>query len=179
MARTLISGVLVAVLVAVVTLTGAAIGITSVWPVLLAAAVGLALAPVTIGRLAALVVGAVLGWVFFAIRAGFLPDVPAARALTVVGGVLVLTAIAAVTLDRAPLWAGLAGYAVFTGLYEPLHAARPTAFLTESPLALLTVLLAIAIGYAIAAVAELFGGAARPEYTDSVPAVVNVDGEVA
>lgn len=179
MARTVISGVLVAVLVAVVTMIGSAIGITSVWPVLLAAAVGLALAPVTIGRLAAMVVGAIVGWVFFAVRAGFLPDVAAARALTVVGGVLVLTAIAAVSMDRAPLWAGLAGYAAFTGLYEPLNAANPTAFLAESPVALLTVLLATAIGFAIAEVADLLGGAARSESTDSSPAGVNVDGEVA
>jgi hypothetical protein len=158
MARTVIHGVVVAVLVAILAAVGSAIGITTVWPVLLGVAVGLAAWPLSLGRVGAFVLGAVVSWVAMAMYAGFLPHVAFSRALIVLIGVMLLTIVAALTADLVPLWAGLVGYAAFTGLYEPLYAESPTLFLSESPGALLTVLLAGAVGLAIAGLATLVTG---------------------
>ncbi|MBS3942570.1 MAG: hypothetical protein KG028_16555 [Actinobacteria bacterium] len=155
MTRTVLSGAVIALLAAVLAVTGSALGITTLWPVLLAAAVGIAGGRLTVGRVAAFVVGAVASFVAMAVSAGMLPAVPAAEAVVVVVGVLVLTAIAAVTGERVPLWAGLVGYAVLAAYYEPAFAARPTAFLAEAPVALVTVLLAAALGAAAATLVDL------------------------
>lgn len=155
MARTVIRGVVIAVVAALVAVTGNAIGIDTVWPVLLAAAVGLAVAPVTMGRVAAFVVGAGVSWLVLALRAGFLPDLAASQALVIAVGVLLLTALAALTAERLPLWASLAGLVAFAGYYEPTYAASPTRFLAESPIALVTVLLAAAVGFVAALVTDL------------------------
>ena len=155
MIRTVVSGAVVALVAAAVAAWGDVLGITTFWPLLLAVAVGLAVAPVTLGRTIAIVVGAVTSWFVLALRAGFLPDVAAARAVAVVTAIVVLTVVAAATKGRVPLWAGLAGYAAFAGLYEPMFAANPTAFLTESPVALLVVLLSAGLGVVAATVADL------------------------
>jgi hypothetical protein len=160
MGRTVIHGAIVAVLVALIAAVGSAIGITTVWPVLLAVAVGLAAWPLSLGRVGAFVLGAVVGWLAMALRAGFLPDTAFARALVVLVGVVLIAAVAALTSDLVPLWAGLAGYAAFAGFYEPMFADAPTLFLSESPGALVTVLLAGGLGMAIAGLAELVTGPA-------------------
>ncbi len=166
MARTALIGAVVMLLTALVVVGGAPLGITTVWPVLLAIGVGLAARPVTIGRIAAYGIGAAAAWAAIALGAGALPQTAIADAIAVLAALLVLTTIAAVTADRFPLWAGLAGYAAFAGYYEPIHAANPTLFLTESPVALLTVLLAGAIGFAIAGVADLLtAGVSEPQST--------------
>ena len=169
MTRTVLSGAVIALLAAVLAVAGSALGITTLWPVLLAAAVGIVGGRVTVGRMAAFVIGAAASFVAMAVTAGVLPAVPAAEAVVVVVGVLVLTAIASVTGDRVPLWAGLAGYAVFAAYYEPAFADRPTAFLAEAPVALVTVLLATALGAAAATLVDLLStrGAAVP--ADELP----------
>ncbi|MFA9443856.1 hypothetical protein [Egicoccus sp. AB-alg6-2] len=146
MARTVLTGAVIALLAAGLAVVGGALGITTLWPVLLAVAIGLAGGRTTAGRVVAYVTGAAASFVAMAVTAGVLPALPAATAVVVVVAILVLTAIAAVTGDRVPLWAGLAGYAAFAAFYEPLFAARPTAFLAEAPVALVTVLLATALG---------------------------------
>jgi len=175
MARTAISGAVVVVLAAGLVVSGSAIGITTIWPVLLAIAVGLAARPLTIGRVVAYVAGAIISWVMLAVRAGYLPDVVASEAVVLVVGVVLLTILAVLTADRVPLWAGLAGYAAFAGLYEPMFAEVPTAFLTESPAALVTVLLAAGAGILIAEVADLATGGRR----GTAERVELVDGGVA
>jgi hypothetical protein len=170
MARTALTGALVALLTALVVAAGSFLGITTIWPVLLAVAVGLAAGHVTLGRVIAYVVGAITSWVAMAIGAGVLPQALVSDVLVVVIGLAILTAVAALTADRVPLWAGLAGYAAFAAFYEPIFAANPTLFLSESPVALLTVLLAAALGIAIATVAELLtaGAGRRVVTTDEV-----------
>ena len=166
MARTALIGAVVALLTALVVVGGGLLGITTIWPVLLAVGVGLAARPVTIGRIAAYAVGTLAAWAAIALGAGALPQTAIADAISVVAALLILTAIAAVTADRFPLWAGLAGYAAFAGYYGPLYDANPTLFLSESPVALLTVLLAGAIGFAIAGVADLLtAGVSDPQNT--------------
>jgi hypothetical protein len=158
--RILVCGAVVAGAAALLAFAGPALGIETIWPVLLAVAVGLAAGPPTLGRVGAMVLGASLGWVLLAVRAGFLPQVPSSQALTLVAGLLLLAAVAALSSDVVPLWAGLAGLAAFTGFYEPTYTASPTTFLADSPVALVTVLLAIGIGSAVAAVASTLGAVA-------------------
>jgi hypothetical protein len=148
MTRTVLTGAVVALLVAVLAIGGSALGISTIWPVLLAVAVATAARNVTLGRVAAFVIGAVLGWVLFAVYAGTLPQTASSRAILAVVAVLVLTALAAVTGDRVSLAAGLIGYAAFAALYEPVYADTPTLFLSQSPIALLTVLFSGALGVA-------------------------------
>lgn len=161
MKHTLVAGIVVAVVAAAVAAFGGAVGVTTVWPVLLAVAVGAASGSPTPGRAIAFVVGAVVSLVALGARAAAFPDVAAARAGAVAVAVLIIAVIAMVSGGRAPMWAGLAGYAGFAALYEPTFASSPTTFLTDAPQALLVI--AIATGLGIVAV-QLFalvsGGAA-------------------
>jgi hypothetical protein len=52
--------------------------------------------------------------------------------MLVVLGVGVLTLLAAVTNGLLPLWAGLAGYALFAGYYGPIYADSPTTFAADA-----------------------------------------------
>lgn len=79
--------------------------------------------------------------------------------------VLILTAVAALSAGLLPLWAGLAGFAAFAGLYEPVSVASPTTFLTDAPLALVTVLLALGLG-ALTALGATLLGATTPARSD-------------
>lgn len=158
MTRTVVHGAIVAVLAALLAAIGSAIGIPTIWPVLLGVAVGLAVWPMSLGRVGAFALGAVVSWGVMALRAGVLPDLGLSRALIVLIGIVLIAAVAVVTADHVPLWAGLVGYAAFAALYEPMFADSPTLFLSESPGALLTVLLSGGVGLAIAGLADLLTG---------------------
>lgn len=136
-------------------LAGGALGLDHAWPVLLAAAVGLAAGPARPGRIAAYVTGATAAWLGAAAGAAALPQTAGARGLVVGAAVATLAAVAAASRQRLPLWAGLAGYAAFAALYQPMYAARPTAFLAESPAALQSILLAGALGFLAPLLADL------------------------
>ena len=177
MARTALIGAVVALLVALVAMGGGLLGITTIWPVLLAVGVGLAARPVTVGRIAAYAIGAGAGWVATALTAGVLPQTAISDAIAVVAALVIIIALAAVTADQFPLWAGLAGYAAFAGYYEPIYAANPTLFLSESPVALLTVLLAGAIGFAIASLADLLTAGASEQQSSVDDHVLMTEGE--
>jgi hypothetical protein len=179
MVRTAYSGAIVALVAAVVVVMGTSIGITNLWPVLLAAAIGLAATTgSTVGRVASFVIGSVLGLVVFALQAGLLPATASAELVLVVLGVALVTGVGIVSAGHLPMWAALAGFAAFNGLYAPTYASTPTAFLTDAPIALLTLLLASASGGAAAMAVDLLAG---PE-TARTPRPATVDlneGEVA
>ncbi|MTV25324.1 hypothetical protein FTX61_07870 [Nitriliruptoraceae bacterium ZYF776] len=177
MTRTIIAGAVLAVLAGLLAAGGDALGITTVWPVLLAAAVGLVAGRATIGRTVGVVLGAGLGFAAMALRAGFLPDTGVSQAIVVVLAIVVLTVVAAVSSGAVPLWSGLVGYGAFVGLYEPLYADNPTAFLAEAPPTLLVVVLATALGTLAAVLAELGGdqaGAGARDARTGVPATAEV-----
>lgn len=171
MTRTAVIGAVVLVLAALVAAGGGTIGITTVWPVLLGVAVGLASAPATLGRIAAYVVGALASWAAMALGAALLPQSGVADAIALLVGLAIVVVIAAVTADQVPLWAGLVGYAAFAGLYEPVFAANPTLFLSESPVALMTVLLAGALGMAVASFAALVAPSGSRDAQPDMPSV--------
>lgn len=172
--RILIRGAVLALVAAVLAVTGGALGIDTLWPVLLAAAIGLSAVPLSAGRAAAFVSGTLVSWLTFTVRVGLLPDTVASQAVVVVLGIALVTAIAATTADLAPLWAGLAGYVAFAALYEPVHAAGSASLLGDSAVALVTVLLATAFGFGAALLGDLLT-MTRPSHVESALA----DGEVA
>lgn len=169
MSSTVVRGAVIALVAALVAVTGNAFGIDAVWPVLLAIAVGLAAAHLSAGRVVAFVVGAVVSWLMFALRAALLPDLALSQALLLVVGVLLLTLMAALSSERLPLWAGLVGYAAFSAHYEPIYALTPTRFLAESPISLVTVLLAAAVGFIGAVVAQIVTGSMTPDASPDQP----------
>lgn len=170
---TFLQPALVAAMAVGVILAGGTLDLEHAWPVLLAAAVGLA-GPARPGRIAAYVAGAMTAWTGAAIGAAALPQTAGAQALVVTGAVTVLAAIAAASRRRMPLWAGLAGYAAFAALYQPMYAARPTAFLTESPAALQTILLAGAIGFLAALLPDFAPARRRAAATSATSADATV-----
>ncbi len=132
------------------------LGLTSPWPVLLVVAVALA-RPMHPGPIAAVVVGAAAWWIGMGLRAGVLADTTSSLVIAAVVAVLLCTAVAAVSGERLPLWASLVGIAAFGGIYEPMFAAEPTRFMSQSLLALATVGVAVGIGALTGVVADLLG----------------------
>lgn len=154
MRRILLAGLLLAVLVIGLAAASRLIALDTVWPILLAAGVALVPGGATMTRVGALLAGAAAGWLGFAVRVGVLPDVPVAQGLGLAVAVLVVTAVAVATADRVPLWAGLAGVAIFSGMYEAAFRADPAAFVADSTVAFTSVLLAAALGAAAGMIAS-------------------------
>ena len=98
-------------------------------------------------------VGFVLAWIGYALRAGVLPDTggPAA-ALAAFLVIMLLTGVCAATMGWMPLWAGLLGIAAIAGAYEFAFGIDPTAFTSQSVTAATTVLLASSVGFLVGAV---------------------------
>lgn len=151
---TLLRGVVVAGVAALVVAVPAAIGLASPWPVLLVAGVAFA-RPARPGVAGAVLLGAVAWWAAMALRAGVLPDAAWAEVAAAVLAIAVCVTAAAASNDRLPLFAGLAGAATFAGLYEPVFADAPTQFLTSSPLAFGAVVVATGLGFLAAMLVEL------------------------
>jgi hypothetical protein len=97
-------------------------------------------------RIGGFLVGFAAAWAGYAARAGMLPDMAAGRAVAVFAVLVVLVAVAVVSGEHVPLWAMLVGSAAMVGAYEQTYAASPSLFLTDSPTAATTVLLAAALG---------------------------------
>ena len=150
----LLRGAIVAGAVALAVVLSTAIGLSSPWPVLLTAAVAL-VRPLRPGPVVALLVGASAWWLAMALRAGVLADSTSSEVIAAVIAVAICTVAAAASREWMPLWAGLAGAAVFAGLYEPVFADSPTHFLTDSPLAFASVVVAVGLGTVAAAVAAV------------------------
>lgn len=132
----------------------------------LGAVVGLVPDRSVAGRTGAFVFGALAAWLGFALRAGVLPDIPMGRAIASVVVVVAITALAALTAGRLPLWSGLVGSGAMLGAYETTFATTPTGFLADSTTAMTTVLVSAALGLLVAStLQEVLGTALAP--TDS------------
>lgn len=144
--RPLIVTAVAVALVVILTFLDPGLGSAGIWPVLIALAVGVAAVP-SLGRVLAFAVGAGAAWVAFALRAGFLPDLDSGRAIAIATAVLIVGILGVATRDRLPVWAGIAGLAVYGAAYAPTFAEEPTLFLTDSVVALGQVGLAAGIGF--------------------------------
>lgn len=149
MIRTLWAGGVLALVLLLAALGGPALGLATLWPVVLAAAVGLAASDGHVGRAGAFVVGVLTGWLALAVRAGFLPDVALGRAGVALLAVAIVTGVALASAGRVPLWASLVGLAAFSAAYEPVYADSPTTFLADSPVAAATLLLGAGLGFLV------------------------------
>ena len=149
--RTLIEGVILLVVVGLLVDHGGQIGSElpqlALLGVLLGAVVALVPHRSPAGRAGAFAVGFLAAFVGYTMRAGFLPAIPLGRAIAAMAVVALITAVAVVSADRLPLWAGLIGAGTMVGAYEATFRATPTEFTTQSVATATTVLLAAGIGF--------------------------------
>jgi hypothetical protein len=113
-------------------------------------------------RLAGFLAGIVVAWIGFFIRAALLPDTATGRALTVGLVVLLCAIIAAVSMERLPLWTLLVGAAAMSGAYEYTYAAAPPEVATTSVTAVTTLLVASAVGFLVGALLAPRGDTPAP-----------------
>lgn len=106
-------------------------------------------------RALALVGGVGVGWLGYAVRAGFLPDIAAGRAIAAGLAVALVTVMVVASSGRLPLWSGLLGLGALAGAYETTFAVTPTSFVVDSTTAVTCVLVTLSIGLLVATAAEL------------------------
>jgi hypothetical protein len=151
MRRSLIAGLVLAVFAALIIGLGELFGLDLQPVALLGAALGgvLGLVPhrFPLGKLGGFVLGFVIAWIGYALRAAVLPDAPGGRAVAVLVVVALIAGACAISADRVPMWSALLGAAAIAGAYEEIYTNAPSQFLKESPTAATTVLLASALGY--------------------------------
>ena len=151
MRRGLVVGLLLAVFAALIIGLGQLFGFDLQHVALLGAALGgvLGLVPhqTPLGKLGGFLLGFVVAWIGFALRAAVLPDSAGGRAVAAFIVVGVLGVVCAISMGKLPLWSALVGAAAIVGAYEETYTNAPSQFLKESPGAGTTVLLAVALGY--------------------------------
>ena len=152
--RTILTGIALAVGVALLVDHAAQLGTDMTNVALLGAALGAVAGLVPDGspftRITGALVGMVLAQVGYGVRAAVLPDIPAGRAIAAAVVVIALTAVAAASANRIRLWSLLLGAGAFVGAYETVYVASPTTFVADSFAMATAVSLGAALGFAIA-----------------------------
>ena len=100
-----------------------------------------------LGKLGGFALGFVTTWAFFGIRAALLPDTTMGRAVAAFLVVLIAGVGVAISNGRVPFWSVLVGVAAMSGAYETSFTDSPPQFMTTSPLAATSVLLAAGFGF--------------------------------
>ena len=113
-------------------------------------------------RLVGFAAGLAAAWVGYLVRAGFLPDSVAGRAVSIVMVLAVCVVVAAATAGRIPLWAPLLGAAAMVGAYEYTYAAAPPEVTSTSVSAVTSLLMTAAIGFLAVALTSPRLQAAEP-----------------
>jgi hypothetical protein len=148
MKRYILAGLALAVLTAAV--TGLGLLGPDASSVLLGLALGGALGLVpggaVAGRAGGFVLGAVLAWAGYLLRAGALPDTASGRAVAAFVVLALCTAAFAISRGRLPLWSLLLGVVGVVGAYEATYAADPSAVTSTSVEVVSSLLLTSAIG---------------------------------
>lgn len=157
MRRTLMTGLVVAASVTVLALVGDALGLVTVWPLVLATGAGLMFGVPRLRHAVALLAGATVALVSTTGAVALLPATAAGRAIGVGAALLLATGAAAASRMRLPLGLLLIGLAVMTALLEPLQTAGPVVFVAEAPRAATALLVSIGLGLLVAQVAALVG----------------------
>lgn len=155
MRKTLLVGLGLTLAAVLVVVVGAALDLELGPVALLGVAVGAVIALVPdstlLLRLGGFVGGIVAAWVGYLLRAGMLPDSAGGLAVFVAVVMLLCLGIAAAALGRIPLWSTLLGAAALAGAYEYTYAAAPPEVASTSMTAVTSLLLAAAVGFAVAA----------------------------
>jgi hypothetical protein len=178
MRKTLLVGLVLAVAAVLVVWLSAAFDLGLEPVVLLGAALGAVVALVPdrtpLIRLAGFAGGFVAAWIGYFIRAALLPDTAGGRGVAVGLVVLLCVAIAAISMDRLPLWTTLLGTAALSGAYEFTFAAAPPEVASTSLSTATTLLFSVAVGFLAAA---LVASVDRPDGAGTNdPEVVHEDG---
>jgi len=166
MLRSLLSCLVLALCAAVVLMIGGGSDLEHV--ALLGAALGgvIGLVPhnPALGKLGGFAVGFMAAWIAFGIRAAVLPDTTVGRAIAAFLVILVCGAVAVISAGKVPLWSALIGAAAIVGAYETSYTTSPSEFLTTSPQAATTVLLAAGFGFIGTTIVNTFirGAEAEP-----------------
>jgi hypothetical protein len=159
----LTSGLVLAVITALVIGSSDLLGLDLQHVALLGAALGGALAlvphPSEWGRLVGFFLGFLAAWLGYALRAAVLPDAAAGRAVAALLVIGVVTVVAAASAGRIPFWSGLIGVAAMVGAYEEAYTSAPSQFVGDSTEAATAILLAAALGYLATSLATLLRGA--------------------
>ena len=160
--RTCVAGGALALVAGVLADQGSVLGAdlphTALLGAALGAVVGLVPDRTLAGRVGGFLMGFVAAWLGYALRAGYLPDIPMGRAIAAVAVVAVVTGVAVLTNGRLPLWSGLVGVGALLGAYETTFTQTPTTFLADSLTAVTTVLVAGAFGILASTLAEDVSG---------------------
>jgi hypothetical protein len=151
MRRSLLSGLVLAAFAALIIGLGQLFGLDLQHVALMGAALGgvLGLVPhdFPLGKLGGFLIGFVVAWIGFALRAAVLPDSAGGRAAAAFIVVAVVAVACAASAGRVPLWSALLGAAAIVGAYEETYTNAPSQFLKESPTSGTTVLFAVALGF--------------------------------
>lgn len=114
--------------------------------VALGAVIGLVPDRTNTQKVVGFLVGFLVAWVGYAARAAILPDSVTGRTIAIFVVLLVASLIAFASSGRLPAWSMLVGMAALAGAYEATYIAAPAQFMAESPIAVTSVLLAVAMG---------------------------------
>ncbi len=153
MKRVFIAGVLLALGAAVLVLVSDSLGL-GLKSVLLATAIGGAVGLLhksgPIPRVGSFLVGFVIAWLSYFLRAGLLPDSMIGHVIYVVVVIVLITVICGLTRDRLPFWSALLGAALFIGGYDFLFVTAPYNVITESTTTAPALLLPFAVAFLLA-----------------------------
>jgi hypothetical protein len=180
MKRTLIGGVVLALVAAAAVYIGDALNLGLGNP-LLGVGVGgaLALAPGDrkLGRLAGFLVGVILAVLGYGLNAQFLPASSGGVAVTAIITLGLATAAAALSFGRMPLWSLLLGVGAFVGSYDYVYNDKPYDFLSSAPTTLGAFLVTFGIGYLAAALVDWLFPEEEAQPEASEPEMVSVGSE--
>lgn len=153
MKRVFIAGVLLAIGAAILVFVSDSLGL-GLKSVLLATAIGGAVGLIQrggpIARVGSFLVGFVIGWLSYFLRAGLLPDSMIGHVIAVVVVILLITVICGLTKDRLPFWSALLGAGLFIGGYDFLFASAPYNVISESTATAPALLLPFAVAFLLA-----------------------------
>jgi hypothetical protein len=158
---TLLGGLVVAVSTAALALVGGALGLETLWPVVLGAGVGLLLGVPRPQHVVGLIAGGTVAALGAAAELLLLPDAPFSKALAVAVALVVLTLLSALGRRQVSLAVLLIGWAVMTALLAPRLAVDVTRLGDATASAVAESLLGMGLGLLSAQVAALVGRRVR------------------
>ena len=169
--RTVVAGLVLAVVATLAVTFGDALGLDLETAALVGAACGGVLGLVSDrgpwARLGGFMLGLIIAWAGYGLRAAVLPDTSGGRAIATFLVLALCVALSAATLARLPLWSFLVGVAAMAGAYETTFMISPPDFIKQSTTAATTVLVMAALGFASTVAFSLLHG--EEEAGASVP----------
>lgn len=160
--RTVVAGLVLAVVATLAVTFGDALGLDLETAALVGAACGGVLGLVSDrgpwARLGGFMLGLIIAWAGYGLRAAVLPDTSGGRAIATFLVLALCVALSAATLARLPLWSFLVGVAAMAGAYETTFMISPPDFVKQSTTAATTVLVMAALGFASTVIFSLLHG---------------------